>query len=153
MNESIRRGLAANIKAAIPNGVFVFPYYREEPQVPALMVSGLVGIDYIENTAMADPGGTSLVIVEGVAGRVSDIGAQKVFDGWLLDGGDSCVRDALESDYHLTSRMRDDGSIETGATAACDSLAVREFRGTRRAQIGATLHLVGEWIVQVETSG
>lgn len=148
--DDIRRGLAANLRSIPDCGVSA--YFKEAPDPPMLQVVGFANIDYLEQSH-GDPGGTLLLVIEGVSGRTVDIGAQMLFDQWLNIGGPRSVKDAIESDYRLTSRMRDNGTVVSDQEPACDSLVVQSFQGYRRGMVGTVAHLLGEWVVQVETSG
>ena len=145
----IRQGIAANLKTIAD--IQVSAYLLENPTGPALQVAGVDSVEY-------DTGGFSgrddswIVIVEGAAGKVSDIGAQKRFDRWLTKSGSESVKAAIETDKTLTSRLNDDGSVSTGQAAAAITLRVTDFRGYRRVQLANGVEvLLGDWAVQVET--
>lgn len=117
----------------------------------ALSVVSMEKGDYNEGGfgELASERGAQLTIV--IEGAVSCAGglraAQDRFDAWIL----WLVPEAIESDTSLTSRLEDSGSITTAQSAACDSLAVREFRGYSRQRLGTGTDefLVGDWVVDV----
>lgn len=146
--DAIRRGLAANLRDALPAGDgHVGAYMLDSPTPPALQVVGLDEIDY-DTLGYGGAGDTHLLIVEAVLGRFSDIGSQKTLDN-LLSGADS-VKAALESDKLLTSRLEDDGTVTTGQPAAAEWLKVRRYRGqTRFALPNGNEVLLASWLVEV----
>lgn len=147
--EAIRRGLAANLRAAIPTtDGMASPYLLENPSGPALQVVGFENIDYIRSFG---PGVSLEIVVEGCVPMVLGDGASRFFDRWVLRETTYSVADALEADRRLTSRLRDNGTVLGNQAAAADDLQVREFRGYRRLTIANGVDaLVGDWLVQVE---
>lgn len=148
--DDIRQGLAANL-AAIPD-TQISAYMLDNPTPGMLQVAGLDEIEYDRTYGRDD---TLFVVIEGCASLASgDIGSQKRFDRWLASSGAESVKAAVESDKTLTKRLQPDGTVQTGQPAAADALRVTRFRGYRRQRLeNGTEVLLGDWIVQVETSG
>jgi hypothetical protein len=150
---ALRRGLAANLRA-VPDCV-VSPWLHPDPPKLCLSVAGPdVGseaVGYNEGgfgELASDRGASMPMIIEGVVSCAGGLrAAQEIFDEWIL----WLVPEAIESDVRLTSRLNEDGTITTDQSAACDSLAVREFRGYRRERLGTGTDefLVGDWVVDV----
>lgn len=148
--DDIRRGIAGNL-AAIADAQ-VSAYMLDNPTPGMLQVAGLDEIEY-DNTYGRDD--TLFVVVEGCASLAGgDIGSQKRFDRWLASSGAESVKAAVESDKRLTKRLQHDGTVQTGQVAVADDLRVTRFRGYRRHRLeNGSEVLLGDWIVQVETSG
>jgi hypothetical protein len=150
---ALRRGLAANLRA-VPDCT-VSTYLHPDPPKLCLSVAGPdVGseaVGYNEGgfgVLASDRGAQMPMIVEGVVSCAGGLrAAQEIFDEWIL----WLVPEAIESDVRLTSRLNEDGTITTDQAAACDFLAVREFRGYRRERLGngTDEFLVGDWVVDV----
>lgn len=129
----------------------MYPYLLADPTSPVLQVAGPEDIDYLQTFG---DDATFMFIIEGCTGRVSAAGAQKRFDLWIAATGDQSVRQAVQADRRLTSRLMDDGSILTNQDPAADDLVVRQFRGYRRERLESGVEvLCGDFLVQVETSG
>lgn len=145
---AIRSALAANLRVALPAGDgLVSPYLLDNPTPPALQVAGLEKIDY-DTLGFGGSGDTHLFIVEGVFGRSTDIGAQKVLDG-LLSGTDS-VKAAVEGNQTLTSRLLETGDVLTGQSALADWVKCREYRGQSRFALPNGVEvLLASWLVEV----
>ncbi|HSE44720.1 MAG TPA: hypothetical protein VLA89_05260 [Gemmatimonadales bacterium] len=147
--QDIRRGLAANLRTI--EDCTVSPWLQENPVRDALSVAGPEKMEYAEGafgSLASDRGGPLTIIVEGVTSLAGGLrAAQDRFDNWILWE----VPEAIESDVRLTSRLNDDGSTTSGQAAACDALAVREFRGYRRERLGngTDEFLVGDWVIDV----
>jgi len=147
--QAIRRGLAANLSDVAD--CVVSPWLQMSPTMDALSVVGPQSAEYSEGGfgELASERGASVPFV--IEGAVSLAGglrsAQDRFDAWVL----WLVPEAIESDIRLTSRLLDSGSISTDHIAACDSLAVREFRGYRRERLGNSTDefLIGDWVVDL----
>jgi hypothetical protein len=150
--KSIRRALAANLRT-VPDCT-VSPYLLPEPLKPVLQVAAFETIEYLEGgfgELARDRGASLLVIIEGAAGAANSRSAYELFDQWLLWQ----VPEAIESDTRLTSRLKNDGSILVDQDPVSEALQVREFRGYRATRIpasGADV-LIGDWVVEVHTSG
>jgi hypothetical protein len=147
---AIREGLAANL-SGLPD-CQVSPYLLDNPTPRMLSVAGFEEIDYAQSFG---DDAQLMVIVEGCVdwGGAGDIAAQKKFDRWLAATGPESVREAVNSDLRLTSRLDVDGNLTNGHPPACDDLACMTFRGYRRARLtNGTTVLLGDWLVQVETS-
>lgn len=144
----IRRGLAANLRAL--EDCQVSPWLLDSPTGPTLQVAGFEGIDYAQSYGQT----SSLeVVIEGATPLAGGIrGAYERFDVWLL--GDDSVWDSLEANQTLTSRLRDNGSVLENQSPVADAVAVQEFRGYRRTRLANNIEvLLGDWLVQVITSG
>lgn len=148
--DDICEGLAANL-AAIPD-TQVSAYMLDNPTPGMLQVAGLDEIEYDKTFGRDD---TLFVVVEGCASLAGgDIASQKRFRRWLASSGTESVKAAIEADRQLTKRLQHDGTVQTGQPAAADTLRVTRFRGYRRHRLeNGTEVLLGDWIVQVETSG
>lgn len=146
--EAIRRGLAANLRATLPIGEGqVSPYLLENPTPPCLQVGGLDGVDYT-TLGFGHGGDTHRFVIEACLGRSSDVGAQKLLDELL--SGSSSVKRALESNRTLTSRLREDGTVQTGHAAAADWVKCREYRGQSRFTLPNGVEvLLASWLVEV----
>jgi hypothetical protein len=145
--EAIRRGLAGNLRA-VPD-CQVSAYLLDNPTAAALQVAGFDEIDYVQS--FGDDTSFSFVI-EGSAGLASDIGSQQRFDRWLGATGDESVKSALEANRTLTSRLLDNGTVQTGQVALADDLQVRLFRGYRKARLAnGSEVLLGDWLVELVT--
>jgi hypothetical protein len=146
--KNIRQGLAANLRSL--EDCQVSAYLLDNPTGPTLQVAGFEGIDYAQSY-----GPTTLleVVVEGATPLGGGTrGAYERFDEWIL--GDGTVWDAIEADQTLTSRLRDNGSVLENQDPVADSVAVQEFRGYRRSRLASGVEvLLGDWLVQVLTSG
>jgi len=149
--EEIRRGLAANLRAALPaDEGSVSPYLEDDPTSPCLQVAGVESLDYVD--AGMYGGGVLTMIVEGAVSLAgTSRGAQKIFDRWILGPGG--VREAIEADPQLTSRLLDDGTVEAGHPPAADALVVREFRGYQRELVRNTERQLGIFAIEVHVSG
>lgn len=147
--EAIRRGLAANLKTIPDCGVF--PWLAENPPKDALSVAGPESMAYAEGgfgVLASNRGGNMPFVVEGAVSMAAGLrAAQNRFDAWIL----WLVPEAIESDVQLTSRLNDDGTITSGQSAACDALAVREFRGYRRERLcnSTDEFLIGDWVIDI----
>lgn len=146
----IRRGLAGNLAAIADTQVSA--YMLDNPSPGMLQVAGLDEIEYDRTFGRDD---TLFVVIEGCASLAAgDIGSQKNFDRWLASSGAGSVKAAVESDKRLTKRLQQDGTVQTDQPAVADDLRVTRFRGYGRRRLeNGTVVLLGEWIVQVETSG
>lgn len=145
----IREGLAANLAAI--TGTQISAYMLDNPSPGMLQVAGVESLDYLRT--MGDDA-TYTFIVEGCASLAAgDKGSQRRFDEWLQPVGATSVRAALEADRRLTKRLQGNGNVATNQSPAADDLIVREFRGYRRHRLpNNTEVLLGDWVVQVETS-
>lgn len=147
--QAVRRGLAANL-SAVPD-CQASSWLTENPVMDALSVAGVETAEYVEGgfgVLARDRGARLPIIIEGVVSMAGGLrSAQDRFDAWIL----WLVPEAIESDVRLTSRLNDDGTVSTDQSAACDYLAVREFRGYRRERLGngTDEFLVGDWVVDV----
>jgi hypothetical protein len=141
--DSIRRGLAANLRAALPAAEgLVSPYLLADPKKPCLQVAG---IERMEPHDFGD-GRDYTILIEACLALGEGIAAQRKLDE-LIDS----VPAAIESNLTLTSRLLDNGTVQTGQAAACDALAFVEYRGAGKQSIAGTECLLGVWAVQVVT--
>ena len=147
--QDIRRGLAANLRSI--QDCVVSPWLQESPSMDALSVVAFEAVEYKEGgfgALASDRGGDMNMIVEGAVSLAGGLrAAQNRFDAWVLWE----VPEAIESDLQLTSRLQEDGTVLAGQPAACDQLAVQEFRGYRRERLGTGTDefLIGDWVVLV----
>lgn len=148
--QAVRKGLAANLRAI--EDCVVSPWLLEDPIKDCLSVAGVLTAEYAEGgfgELASDRGASVPIIVEGAVSMAGGLrAAQDRFDAWIL----WAVPEAIESDVRLTSRLASNGtSITSDQDPACDSLAVREFRGYRRERLGngTDEFLVGDWVVDV----
>jgi hypothetical protein len=146
--EQIRQGLAANLRAIADCQVSA--YLLDNPTPPTLEV---VGPDEATATTFGRASETLGMIVHGIAGLVSDIGAQKRLDRWWATSGAESVVAAIEADRQLTSRLLEGGRVETGQTAAADTLVVLRKGGYQIFNLPGGRYVGAEWTVQVETTG
>lgn len=146
--DAIRQGLAANLVPLRTAGIVgqVSAYLLDNPTPVSLQVVGVDQAEYDTQGFGANQHSWTF-IVEAALGLVSDIGAQKTLNGLLET---NAVKDALETDRLLTSRLGDTGQVTTGHTAAAQRLKVTRYRGHGRARFpnGVEL-LLATWEVEV----
>ena len=141
--EDIRRALAANLRAVLPaDEGHVSPYFDEAPKTPCLQVAGVSEVERID---FAD-GKRFEIVVEGILGSIVDRASQRLLDRWLEE---EAVDAAFEEP--LTSRLLDNGTVQTGQAAAADSGAYLRFGGQGRLLRGQTTLLVATWIGEFRT--
>lgn len=156
MNQTaIRSGLGANLAAAFAAlGYQVQPFAVSAPVPPGFQIVP-DRIDF--HGTLQDGMDVIRFIVVGTVGFTSDVDAQKDMDLLLDDRQDVSdplsLREALEADQHLTSRVDDDGNISTGQPAAASDVTVRTCSGYRLypLQGGQQIALGAEWVVEVRT--
>lgn len=137
---AIREGLRANIAAAFPDAVCTGYLLSGATVVPAFEIElDPEGVEY--DTAMARGVDEWQLIVRGVVGLASDVGAQKNMDVWLSSSGSRSVKAAIEADKTLGGAAHD--IHVTGASG------LREY-GTSN---GAAVYLGAEWAVRVLAPG
>lgn len=154
---AIREGIAAAL--SVLQGVNVRPYWRDDPQSPALQVAGFELVDYVQSTGGIN-GATYNVIVEGMCDLAGgdEVQAQMQFDKWLATSGPESVLVALngldcEGGYKLTSRLNLQGQLTQDQEPAVDSFLLQEFRGYRRSRTASGVEaLFGDFAIHVETS-
>lgn len=150
--EAIRRGLAANLRTV--EDCVVSPWLIDNITKAALSVAGPERAAYFEGAfgqLASDRGANVPFVIEGAVSCAGGLRAgQMLFDQWILWE----VPEAIEADTRLTSRLQNNGSILTDQDPACDSLAVREFRGYRRTTLpnGSDV-LLGDWVVELIAGG
>lgn len=96
--EQIRKGIAANIKAAMPDDVQISAYVLAQPTPPTIHVMPS-RIDY--DQAMHSGMQNAIFTVQMVVGAVGDIAAQMRLDRYIMAGGTTSVKAAIESDPTL----------------------------------------------------
>jgi hypothetical protein len=152
---AIRSGLAANLAATYGSTYQVTPFSLSAPVPPGFQFMP----DRIDFHGTLGQNGmdTYRFILIGTVGYASDVAAQDVLDLLLGDqenvSDPLSVRQALESDQNLTSRLQADGSITTGQPAAADDVTVVFATGYRLygLQDAQQLALGAEWTVDVRT--
>lgn len=147
--EAIRRGIAAELRTVLPaDEGHVSPYFAETPPMPCLQV---VGVGDMERIDFAD-GKRFEIVVEAVLGLVSDKAAQRRLDGWLESNAvDGQIEDANTPTGALTSRLLEDGTVQTGQAVACDSIALESYGGPSRIRRDNAEFLVATWTFEVLT--
>lgn len=148
--EAIRLGLAAALRTALPaDQGHVSPYFSDVVTTPALQVVGLDEGEYY-TMGFAGGGDSLFFIIEAIVGRVVDRVAQTWLDRFVSAEGAYSLKAALEADKTLTSRLLDDGTVQTGQAAAAQFVILRRYRGQARIkQENGQDVLVGSWIVEV----
>lgn len=135
--ESIRAGIAAKLKAAIPN-CQCNGYLMSSPTAPGFEVEP-AETQYDQTMQRGIDEWT--LIVRGFVGDVSDIGAQKQLDAWIASSGALSVKAALESGGTLG------GTVST--------LRVTQVSGYRKygAAGSQVTYLGAEWTVVAWATG
>ena len=146
--DAIRRGLAANLKQALPGSAGqVSPYMLDNPTVPSLQVIGLDEIEY-DTLGFGRGGDDHFFILEAALGRSSDTGAQRKLVELLSTG--SSVKEAAESDGRLTKRLLDDGTVLEAQAPAAEYVHVTRYRGQSRFAIPSGPEvLLASWVCKV----
>ena len=151
---AIRSALGANLATVYaPLGFQVKPFALSAPVPPGFQML----FDRADFHQELQRGELLRFIVLGTVGYADDVDAQEKMDALFNDQANVSdplsVRQALEADQALTSRLMDDGSIVTGQPSVGDDVTV-DFSAAYRlypAQGGQQLILGGEWIVEVVT--
>lgn len=148
--DAIRQGLAANLVPLRTAKIVgqVSAYLLDNPQPPCLQVAGVDETDYDTGGYGAGSSDTWTILVEAALGLVNEMGAQKVLNALLET---DAVKDALESDITLTSRLQDNGVVLAGQAAAAEWVKVRRYRGQTRFRFpsGAEM-LLATWETEVQ---
>lgn len=150
---AIRQGLAANLAAVFLPDYQVTAYLLSSPTPPGFMIMP----DRIDFHEQLQSGELLRLIVVGHVGFTTDLGAQDNLDALLIDAIDVSdplsVRQALELDQRLTSRLNKDGTITTGQAAACDDVTVTMCSGYREYGMQGSQQMVlgAWWTVEVRT--
>lgn len=145
--ENIRRGLAALLRTALPSDEgHVSPYFDASISTTCLQVAG------VEKMEPSEFGGKSWTfIIEGVFALNAEPKSQKILDG-LIEGVATAIESDSSSTGALTSRLLENGTVQTGQTAAAQDVTFIEYRGTVLEQLkNATPVNVATWAVQVLT--
>jgi hypothetical protein len=101
----IRTGIANNI-AAVVNNATVSAYRLAAPIAPAILVTGVESID--QTSFGSTTGGYQIIIVvQALAGKPTEKGAQILLDKWLSPWGAVNVSAAIESDPTLGGKVSD----------------------------------------------
>lgn len=105
-------------------------YLLDNPTLPMICVAGIEHIDY--DVAFQGPDGYQAigdqltVQIEAAIEKTLDLAwQQKLATLHAADG----LKNAVEADQQLTSRLNDDGTITISQTPACDALRVTEYVG------------------------
>lgn len=151
---AIRQGLGANLANGFADGYQVTAYMLSAPTPPGFqIVPDRIDFHQTLQSGME----VRRFVVVGHVGFTSDLGAQDALDALLTDRVDvsdpPSVREALESDQHLTSRLNKDGTITSGQAAAAEDVTVTLTGGYRLypLQGGQQIVLGAEWTVEVRT--
>lgn len=135
----IRRGIAANVLAALPQSQCT-GYLLENPQSPAFEVE-FSGIEY--EGAMARGLDTYEFTIRGLASStVLDSQAQQILDLWLESTGSTSIKAALEADRTLGGSANDAEVIRVGP--------IREFSPISSP---GTKYYGAEWTLRVLCPG
>lgn len=146
--DDIRRGLAANLHAL--DGFQVSAYLRDSPTPPTVQVAGVDEIEY-DRTHQRGSDRLSFVI-EACLGRAVDIQAQKALDALLDADGPTSLKEILEADQKLTSRLLDDGNVVRDQPSAAGSVCVTAYKGQAKFTLpNGTEVLLATWSVEVVT--
>lgn len=128
----------------------VSPYLLDNPVPPAIEVTGVQRIDY--DTVYARAGDDLTWLIEAVVPPLNDIGGQMKLDLLLDAAAGLSLKEAAEADRQLTSRLLDDGTVQTGQPAACSDLRVTTFNSVGRITLRNGVEvLAASWAVQVIT--
>lgn len=147
--QAVRLGLAANLRSV--ENCNVSAWLQVDPIMDCLSVAGIEDGEYKEGgfgQLTRDGGAAITIIIEGAVSLAGGLrAAQDRFESWVLWE----VPEAIESDVRLTSRLNANGTVSADNEEACDSLAVREFRGYRRERLGTGTDefLIGDWVVDL----
>lgn len=151
---AIRRGLAANLNVFANDGYQVQPFALSAPVPPGFQISP----DRIDFHQTLQSGmEIRRFVVIGTVGYANDVASQEQLDALLDDRVDVSdqlsVREALEADQALTSRLEDDGTVLTGQPSAADDVTVVFCSGYRLYPIQGAQQIVlgAEWTVEVRT--
>lgn len=149
--DDIASGLAASL--AVLDGFQISQFFLDHPTPDTIQVSG---VDEVEYDVAFHSAGVShdiwLVEIEACLLRTEDISAQVVLRKLMSPVGAGSLKEAIEADSRLTSRMLDDLSIETDQDPACDDLHVEKYQGQARHRLeDGTDVLLATWIVRVLT--
>lgn len=148
--DDIRRGLAANLTVLRPD-YQVSAYLLDDPSPPTLQVAGVESIDY-DTGGYGDRADTHSFVIEACFSGTSDIGSQQLLDALLAPTGATSLKAAVEADRTLTSRLLDDGTVQTSQPAAVAYLRVTAYRGQSRFTLpNGTDVLLASWTVEVAT--
>lgn len=155
MNVSdIRSGLGANLAATYASlGFQVKPFALSAPAAPGFQLL----FDRVDFHQELQTGELLRFILLGTVGYADDVDAQEKMDALLNDQANVSdplsVRQALESDQSLTSRLLADGSIVTGQPAVAHDITagfaaayrLYPMQGSQQLLLGA------EWTIEVLT--
>lgn len=155
MNVSaIRSGLGANLATTYtPLGFQVVPFALSAPVPPGFQMF----VDRGDFHQELQHGELLRFIVLGTVCYADDIDAQQKMDVMLDDRANVSdplsVREALESDQALTSRLLADGSVVAGQPSVADDVTARFVAAYRLypMQGGQQIALGAEWTVEVLT--
>lgn len=158
MNQSaIRSGLGANLANAFAAlGYQVQPFAVSAPVPPGFQLVP-DRVDFHGTLGDATGMDTIRFVLIATVGFANDIASQEAMDVLLDDRVDVSdplsVREALEADQRLTSRLLVDGSLATGMLPAANDVTATIASGYRLypLQGGQQIVLGCEWAVEVRT--
>lgn len=147
----IRRGLAANLSVLTDFQVSL--YLLANPTPPTIQIAGVEHIDYdieFQGPDGYDATGDRLTVqIEAALQKGTERSGQEQLDRLHSATG---LKNAVESDNRLTSRLQDDGSILISQEPACDDLRVTEYVGASDFTVAAGKQvLLATWRVEVLT--
>jgi hypothetical protein len=106
----------------------VSAYLLDNPSPPSVMVAG-VDVDGVDFQTFGREDVAWTILIEVCLGRVSDIGAQKLLRKLLAGTGETSLVQAVEANQTLTSRLLDDGTVQTDQDAAAEKVTFAGYRG------------------------
>lgn len=131
----IRQGIANNISAHVSNAT-VSAYRLPAPVAPAILVTGVESIDRT-SFGEGSAGYQIIVVVQALAGKTTDKGAQILLDTWLSPWGATNVWSAIESDTTLGGKVSDVTIVSNDGTQIVSPDNITDF-------------LASTWHVQVD---
>jgi hypothetical protein len=143
--EAIRRGLAGNLRTEISATRVpqVSPWRKDNPSTPSLQVSGFDTITP-ETFGAPDEGIAIPMLIHCFVSSTLDRSSQANLDDLVFD-----VWAAILSDKQLTSRLLDNGTVQTGQDPAVDDLDVTACDGSQiltmpngSEVLGSTFHVL-----------
>ena len=151
--EAIARGIGALLRTVYPAGTgHVSHVFKETPTPPTLQVIGVERMTP-QQGGMTAPGewqGDWVFLVEAYLGLISEQAAHQRLYALLST---DAVPGEVESDGDgagcLYSRLLDNGTVQTGQSAAAESIEFLEYRGPQRVERGAAGALTGTFAFRV----
>lgn len=151
---AIRQGLGANLAATYASLDFQIKSFALSAPTPP---GSQMLFDRVDFHQELQSGELLRFIVLVTVCYADDVNAQQKLDALFNDRGNVSdplsVREALESDQALTSRLLDDGSIVNGQPSVAQDVTVQFAQAYRMytMQGGQSLMLGAEWTVEVLT--